>query len=87
MAILHIGLLICDGIGVETAVTLDWQARSNSVAGKVTIMDYLRVLFMFGYVKTYVLCVQIQCLSHMRERFKQANAAISTETLKSVENI
>lgn len=55
---------------------ISWPARSPDL----TPLDF----FLWGYVKNYVFSVEIQSLSHMKERIKQAIEAVSTETLEKV---
>ena len=88
MVLLHITLLLCEGIWIQSfrSIGLGGEVRYHGLQGHQTSPPDFTPLdfFLWGYVKNYVFSVEIQSLSHMKERIKQAIEAVSTETLEKV---
>lgn len=70
---------------LDTKLPERWIGRGGPIAWPPRSPDLTPLdFFLWGYVKNYAFSVEIQSLSYMKERIKQAIEAVSIETFEKV---
>lgn len=59
-----------------------WEKRFDLLGQKFTRLQF-SIFLHVGLCENYIFAVQVQSIFHMKKSIEQANAALSTETLKS----
>lgn len=67
----------------KTSAALDWEGRSNTVAGKVTRLDYSRFVYE-GPCENYMFPAHSQSLHDVEVSIKQSIGAVSTKSLEKL---
>lgn len=82
MVLFHLELLMCNSTWVQKFFSFGF-GRGKLIACQARSPDLSPLDFsLTGYVKNYVILVQINTLSHIKGRIEQAIAAVGTEIFK-----